>query len=109
MHASTTSGPRRANGSTGIQTTEAPAISAVAERARRGEPDDRADRLLRRPEQAEPGAVVGQSCAHRGRDQAGVDAVDTYAVTQFAGLRRGDPGEPVDAGLGGRVHPDAGE
>ena len=55
------------------------------------------------------GHVVGQARAHGGGDQPGVDAVDPYAVAELAGLHRGDPGEPVDGGLGGRVDRDAGE
>ena len=90
--------------------TTASAMSSTAPSRPDGvELDDRADGLLGRPEQADLGHVVGQPRAHRGGDQAGVDAVDADAVAELAGLHRGHAGEPVDAGLGGGVDRDAGE
>ena len=84
-------------------------VGHLAEPAGRRQLDDRADRLLGRPEQAQRRDVVGQARAHRGRHQPGVDAVHADAVPELARLHRGDPGEPVDARLGGRVDRDARE
>src|SRR6059036_1739415 len=41
--------------------------------------------------------------------EPGIDAVDAYAVPELAGLDGRDPGQPVDRGLRGGVHGDAGE
>ena len=60
-------------------------------------------------EQPELGDVVGQPGAHRGGDEPGVDAVDAHAVAELARLHGGDPGQPVDGRLRGRVDRDAGE
>src|ERR1700743_214705 len=59
-------------------------VRYLAKPAERGQPDDRARRLLRAWEQADGGAVHRELVAHLGGDKTGVDAVHPDAVAEPA-------------------------